>query len=265
MPSQLMRPSVKSFAGSKTDATIGQTITSSTYVDVGQILRIIGVVSPTLFLEELSGTEAANVRVLLSNDFTKPNNTSAMYVLTDTSGTDLEVAVTASSKVLYPVKSISANWMALQGKLGGVGASTKLRALMSTGAILGSDRRTLIPPKLDIASVPVALTATEAVVGSPVKVRGLSNLTLFVENSDASVAATLKVYCSFADSLPSNMLQEFPYSTESAVVSITAPANKKIAVALDGILADWLAVSGQGNGADVKISLMGSPAGAGGY
>ncbi len=263
--SQMMRPSVKSFAGSKTDATIGQTITSSTFVDVGSILRINGFVSPTLFLEELSGTEAADVQVLLSPDFTKPSATSGMFVLSDTAGNAVNVAVAASSKVLYPLQSLAANWIALQGKKGGVGSSTKLRALMAVGAILGSDRRTVMTPKLDIASVAVALTATEAIIGSPAKVRGLSNLTLFVENTDATVAATLKVYASFADSMPSNMLQEFPYSDASAVISITAPANSKVAVPIDGIVADWLAVSGSGNGADVKISVMGSPAGAGGY
>ena len=261
---QLLKPMVYEFAGKKDD-TNGVNITSATYVDVGNIEDFDSHNNLTLFLEEIGGVEAVKVRVLVDPEYTKPANTSGMYILTDAAGADIEYNVGISGKLAVETNGLSAKWLALQAAKAGVGASTTLRAIGLRGAIIGSDKTTLKVPKLNIASVPVALTATEQIIGGAINVAGLTNLTLFVENSDATVNATLKVYLSYKDAQPSNMLSENALANAAGAISITAPANKKIAVNLGNVSANWLAVSGQGNGADVKVFLVGSVGGGGGF
>ena len=254
-----MRPQVKVFAGSKTVAATKTDLTAS-YVDVNSAIDVHGMSNPTLFLEEIANVENAVVNVFLSPDVAQPTVSTVLHQLVDAAGAEIEITIVKNTTQCYGIQA-AAHWMMIQGK-GAVGTSADLRAFLSGN--FGQDGRglRLRIAKIVVNSVAQALTGSEVIIGSPINIRGLSDLTMFVQNTDGSVTGTIHPYVSWGASQPAGISVMYSQDVVAGTAkSYDTLASEYAAHPLLGVSGDWLALAGSGNGADLIVSVMGNVAG----
>jgi len=260
MGSQLMRASIKAFAGSKDDAALKADLAAS-YADVGSAIDICGADSLNLFAAEIANSEDANLKLFAAKDAAQPTASTNLYQLVGKDGAEVVLTVGQNTEEIYSLSNLSAAWLMLQGQ-GAVGANADLRSFLWGNFQHGQDGSRIKSAPINIASVATALGASAAQVGSIVDVRGLGNLSLFVHNSDGAVNATIRVYGSWADSQPSALSSMYGQKDASgSLLTYVTLANERAVHPLDGFSADWIGIDGSGNGADVTVAVMGTPSG----
>lgn len=250
------RPQLKVFAGSKTVAATKVDLTAS-YVDIGSALDVNGMTDPTLFLAEIANVENAVAKLFLSPDKDQPAASTNLFQLCNADGTEIEITVVKNTTQCFGLK-FAAWWAMLQAK-GAVGTDGDLRAFLSGN--FGADARgsRFRMPKIVINSVAQAGTGSEVIIGSPVNIRGLSDITMFVYNSDGAVTAAIHPYVSWGDDQPAGLSTMYSQDVVAGTAkSYNTLATERAAHHLLGVTGDWLALGLTGNGADVVVSIMGN-------
>jgi hypothetical protein len=149
---------------------------------------------------------------------------------------------------------------------GALGATADLRAFLMGNFTHDGFGSRMRMKKITLVSTATALGASPALVGNIVNIRGLSNLTLFVFNSDGAVNATITPYVSFAATAPTALSTMYSLDAlAGTAATFVTLANERAAHPLTGITGDWLALAGSGNGADIVAYLMGTVEGFEGH
>ena len=261
--SGIQRPQVKVWAGSVTSATAKVDL-AATYGDVGSALDMNNMSNPTAYLAEIANAENAVVKWFLSPDPTQPTSSTGHYQLTNAAGAEIEVTIVQNTSQVYPLNA-SAYWGMIQGK-GAAGTDADLRAFLTGNFSHDGHGSRMKVTKLTVISTATALTGTPTLTGNVVNIRGLSNLTLFVFNSDASVTGVLTPYVAFGANAPSSLANMYPLDgTNGTALTFSTLGTERAAHPLTGITGDWLGFAMSGSGADVVVYVMGTVEGFEGH
>ena len=143
------------------------------------------------------------------------------------------------------------------------GIAFSIASPCSTGMTLSSRPQRRSAGAVTIASTAVAVGASATAVGSVIDIRGMGNLTLFVQNTDVAVDGVITPYFSHADTQPAAYTNMFALKDVTpAARTFTTIASEKAAHPIGNIAADWMALSATGNGADLIVYLLGTIDGA---
>jgi len=254
MNSRAIRPVVTAIAGTLASATTKEDLTAS-YADIGSAVDINGCTDIMLDLAEIANVENAVAKVFLSMERAVPTASTGLYQLVNADGTEKEITITKNTRQIYEMPGAGTH-LFLQAK-GAAGTDGDLRAFVCRNQRMTGMRSRYLFTKTAIASTAVAVGATATAVGSVIDIRGLGNLTLFVQNSDGAVDGVITPYFSHADTQPAAYTNMFALKdTTPAARTFTTIANEKAAHFIGNVAADWLALSATGNGADLTVYLM---------
>lgn len=260
MNNRAIRPEAKPICGTLASAATKVDL-AATYADVGNIIDINGASGLTLDLAEIANSEDAVVKAFLSMEEAVPTASTGHFQLANTDGTEVEITVTQNTRQIYEAKA-AASWLILQGK-GASGTTADLRAFSIANYRQAYDASRFLVRKIAIASTAVAVGASATAVGSVIDIRGMGNLTLFVQNTDVAVDGVITPYFSHADTQPAAYTNMFALKDVTpAARTFTTIASEKAAHPIGNIAADWMALSATGNGADLIVYLLGTIDGA---
>lgn len=233
---------------------------TAAYAKIGSALNIVGGHGVSLELEETANTENASMKFFFGIDGSQPSSSTDLYQAVDAAGAELECVVTQNTKKMYTLP-FAAKWFLMEGK-GAAGTDADLNAT-ATSNFTHKNRSRVHNPPVTIAGVATALTGSYAALGNIISISGLSNLSLYVDNSAGTGSATFKIFTESTSNAKPSSLSNF-------YTEIAAGGSDKTFVTLSGekavhnlgnLSSRWLGLQGLGSNASVKVYLVGSPAG----
>ena len=259
------RPIISVIAGSKTDATAKVDL-AGTYGVVGSAININGLHDGMLFERELANSEAANVKFYLSHTGSAPTSSTGMYQLCNADGTEIVSVVTQNTRRGYPLRGVSGKYLLTYGK-GASSTAADLSAFLGGNHIYdnkaGGDSRLLGKSQALVASA-TNLTGSTADVGVAVDIRGLGNLTLYVNNTGDD-NAVISVYAAFLAAEPTATTNMYPLADAAGnILTFTALATELAAFPLLNVSGDYLMIRGVhavGGTATITAHLFGNATG----
>lgn len=252
-------PVHKTFAGSLSDAAAKVDLTA-TYAKIGNAASVRELDAMTMHLRELANLEALTAKFFVLPDGAEPAASTAMYQVVGTNGAEVEVVVLQNTRQIYTLNGLSARWFLLEAK-GNTATNADLAAFMFAEQRLGKGKSAVWANKMPLIATNTQLTTSYADIGLFADIRGLSNLTLYLQSTVGGTdPADVKV---FIDQSFSNREGTAGASTglfqmcgvSGAATEFRVLTNERAAHPLVNVCGTWLMIQAKSTGAGTAATI----------